>query len=456
MSRKLLGRRDFLRLSTLTAAGAALAACSPQVIKETVEVPVEQTVEVPVKETVVVEVTSESAAAEDEEVDLTIWTFGSFFTDYYEQIFPAYKDLAPNVTMKVEESGQMFDNLLAAFASGTGAPDIADIEQGAMSRFFKGDVGLIDLTDPMEPHAEDYVMARTDPYAYQGKIFGVDHCLCPCALYYRWDLFEQVGVEPPIATWQEFAEVGKSLQDAGVAAISLADRDWGDIHMLWMQRGTGGFFDENGGVVIDSAEAIEVLEWYVDQINGGVAAISPEDSSAKYALLGEGDIASQIGADWYGGFLRLNVPDGEGKWKAAPIPAWEEGGSRTAAHGGTGYTITKQCAFPAEAWAFIEFAMFDPDNKYLEFTVNDLLPPVKSMLEDPRYLKPDGWYSGQPIGELYLDLADEMPRHYRSPFFSEAGTIVNDAVYEAVVEGVDPSQALKDAAEELRGIIAEG
>ena len=48
MDQKRLNRRDFLRLSALTAAGAALAGCgpapTPQVIKETVEVPVEKTV----------------------------------------------------------------------------------------------------------------------------------------------------------------------------------------------------------------------------------------------------------------------------------------------------------------------------------------------------------------------------------------------------------------------------
>jgi arabinosaccharide transport system substrate-binding protein len=442
MDETTLSRRDFLRLSALTAAGAALAACAPQAT----EAP-EPTAEEPAAEE-----PTEAAPAE-EAVELTIWTFGSFFTDYYEAIFPDYKEIAPHVTMQVEESGQMFDNLLAAFAAGTGAPDIADIEQGPMSRFFKGEIGLIDLTDLLQPHSDDYVMARTDPYSYQGKIYGVDHCLCPAAFYYRWDLFEEAGVEMPIATWDQFVEEGAKLQDVGAAALSLADRDWGHYHMLLIERETGGFFDPDGEVILDSDVHVDTLQWYVDTINSGVAVVNPEEI---YAVLGEGKIAGQFGADWYGGFLRLNVPDGEGKWKAAPMPAWEPGGPRTSAHGGTGYTITRQSEAPEEAWKFIEFALFDLDNKYLEFTVNDLLPPIKSMLSDPRYLKPDEWYSGQPIGELYLELADEIPRHYRSPFFSETITLVGDAVYEAVVEGMDPRQALEDAADEARDLIAEG
>jgi len=55
MVEKKIGRRQFLRLSAMTAAGAALVACQPQtvIVKETVEV--EKEVEKIVKETVEVE-----------------------------------------------------------------------------------------------------------------------------------------------------------------------------------------------------------------------------------------------------------------------------------------------------------------------------------------------------------------------------------------------------------------
>ena len=64
---KMIGRREFLRLSTLAAGGAALVACQPQtvVVKETVEVEVEKEVEVTtvveVEKEVVVEVEGASA-----------------------------------------------------------------------------------------------------------------------------------------------------------------------------------------------------------------------------------------------------------------------------------------------------------------------------------------------------------------------------------------------------------
>ena len=80
-----------------------------------------------------------TASAQDD-VTLTIWTFGSFFTDFYEGIKPAYKEIAPHVEIVVEEiqGGQLFDNLQGAFVAGVGAPDIADVEQGYISRSPQG------------------------------------------------------------------------------------------------------------------------------------------------------------------------------------------------------------------------------------------------------------------------------------------------------------------------------
>jgi arabinosaccharide transport system substrate-binding protein len=447
MDAKRTSRRDFLRISALTAAGASLAACAapaqpaPQ---QQAEAPKATEAPKPAEPT--------AAPAAPSETSLVIWTFGSFFTDFYNKIFPKYKELAPNVTIKVEEmqGGQEFDNLLAAFAAGTGAPDIPDIEQGSMSRFFKGDIGLIDLTDMIKPHQDDYVMARLDPYAYQGKAYGIDHCLCPVVLFYRWDLFEQAGVPVPVATWDDFKTQGEKLKAAGTAAISLEDRGWGSFHMLCMQKGTGGFFTPDGQPNFNSPTHVEVLQWYADLLKSGVGITSPTGDTI-YAALGEGKIASQIGADWYGGFLKNNIKDvGKGKWKAVPMPAWKAGEPRTAANGGTGYTITKQSKAPEEAWKFIEWAMFDKDNKYLEYQVNGLLPPIKSHLSDPRYLTPDEWFSGQALGELYLEMAKEQPRHYRSPYFTEAVTLIGDAVYAVVGEGKAPQEALDAAMTELK------
>ena len=391
------------------------------------------------------------AVSAQDDVTLTIWTFGSFFTDFYDGIAEDYKEIAPHVTVVVEEIpyGQLYDNLQGAFVAGVGAPDIVDVEQGVISRFLKGVPGLVDLNDLIAPYADDYIMAKTDLYAYGGATYGIDHCLCPVVMYYRHDIFAEAGIEMPIATWDEFVEAASALTDQGISALSVSDRNWGDYYMLLLQSGSPGFFDAEGNVIVDGENAIAVLEWYVSLIESGVA-IAPGDSQSTYGLMGEGKVAAAVGADWYGGFIKNNVPDTEGLWRAAPMPAFAEGGARTSTHGGTAYSITTQSEHKEEAWKYIEFALFNEDNKIFEFEVNNLLPPVLSMLDNEALLGPDPYFDNQSLGELFLELAAEVPHQSRGPYFNEASTLVSSAVFQAVSGEKTAEQALKDAAEELR------
>ncbi len=390
-------------------------------------------------------------ASAQEDVTLTIWTFGSFFTDFYEGIEADYKEIAPHVSIVVEEiqGGQLWDNLQGAFVAGVGAPDIADIEQGAISRFLKGEPGLVPLNDLIAPYEDDYIMAKTGLYAHQGAIYGIDHCLCPVVLYYRQDIFADAGIEMPVATWDEFVAAASALAEQGIAGLVLSDRGWGDYYIVLLQSGSPGFFDADGNVIVDSPENIAVLEWYLGLLESGVA-IATENSQTTYGLMAEGKIAAAIGADWYGGFIKNNVADTAGLWRAAPLPAFEAGGARTSTHGGTAYTITSQSDHPEEAWAFIEFALFNEENKIFEWEVNNLIPPVLSHLDNEKLLQPDPFFDNQSLGELYLELAPEVPYQARGPWFNEASTLVANAIFEASQGEKTAEQALKDAADELR------
>ena len=392
-----------------------------------------------------------TASAQDD-VTLTIWTFGPFFTDLYLGIEDDYKEIAPHVTIVVEEIPyvQLYDNLQGAFVAGVGAPDIVDVEQGVISRFLKGEPGLLPLNDMIAPYEDDYIMAKTALYAYEGAIYGIDHCLCPVVLYYRHDIFADAGIEMPIATWDEFVEASSALTDQGIAALVLDDRSWGDYYMLLLQSGSPGFFDDAGNVIVDSPGNIAVLEWYLDLLESGVAISTGGDFYVRWGLKAEGKIAAAIGADWYAGSMKNEMAGGAGLWHAAPLPAFDDGGSRTSTHGGTAYAITSQSEHPEEAWAFIEFAMFNEDNKILEYHINNLLPPVLSHLDNEALLAPDPYFDNQPVGELFLELAPEVPFQSRGPWFNEASTLVGNAVFEATQGEKTAEQALKDAADELR------
>ena len=91
-----------------------------------------------------------------------------------------------------------------------------------------------------------------------------------------------------------------------------------------------------------------------------------------------------VGADWYGGFFKDNAPELSGKWKAAPLPAFEEGGRRTSVWGGTGAMVVKTSDHVEEALNFLEFSMLSIEGNVRRFELTTLWPPyIPAMAQRP-------------------------------------------------------------------------
>ncbi len=53
------------------------------------------------------------------------------------------------------------------------------------------------------------------------------------------------------------------------------------------------------------------------------------------------------------------LPQTKGDWKAMELPAWESGGARSGAMGGSSFVLPKDGANSELAWLFYKFLMFD-------------------------------------------------------------------------------------------------
>ena len=63
----------------------------------------------------------------------------------------------------------------------------------------------------------------------------------------------------------------------------------------------------------------------------------------------------------------------------------------------------------------IEFLYFSEVGLRARQRVTDILPPVIAQWDDPAYHQPDPFFGGQKIGELFVDLARQIPTRYMSP-----------------------------------------
>ena len=182
--------------------------------------------------------TSDAATEETgtEPVTLSVATFNEFG---YEDLFPEYEELNPNVTIeavKAAEAGDARTALSTSLAAGAGASDIEAVEVDWMAEFLQFSDKFLDLSDPaVDGRWLDWKVAQaTTP---DGKLIGYGTDIGPEGICYRADLFEKAGLPTDrddvkellggdAATWDKYFEVGADFAaaDTGSAAVTGAAR----------------------------------------------------------------------------------------------------------------------------------------------------------------------------------------------------------------------------------------
>src|SRR5699024_12451146 len=69
-------------------------------------------------------------------------------------------------------------------------------------------------------------------------------------------------------------------------------------------------------------------------------------SDEWYQALGDGSVATLISGAWMGLTLISDVPAGEGSWRVAPLPQWEEGEEVSAENGGSALAVPTESENP--------------------------------------------------------------------------------------------------------------
>lgn len=396
-------------------------------------------------------------AGTDAAVNLGLWTFANTHARWFRSMAEQYKKQNPGFNLKVTEIayGDMHQKLLVALQSGgAGAPDIADIEQGAFGSFLKGGtVALVDIKDRLTEgeYLDKLVESREALYTYEGKIYGIEHALTPVVIYYRDDIWKKAGVDPTkLTTWDDFIQGARSFAESKVTALPFPVHD-----VILRQRG-GDYFNESGQVTIDSDLSIETMEWILalrDQHE--IANEAPDAEPAWWGAVKEGKYASVVGADWYGGILKDSAPSLSGKWKAMPLPAWGQDGIRTSCWGGTGACIVQTSKNVEQAWKFLEFSMLTVDGQVARYLETKLYPPFKPAMDDPRLNTPDEYFSGQDLGDMFGRLAPDVPPQYQSPYRAQLNTELDPLMPNVLAGKREPAEVFKQVAEKIRQVMEQ-
>jgi multiple sugar transport system substrate-binding protein len=262
-------------LSFMTACGPTP---TPQVIKETVvvekEVQVEVTKEVPVEVTKVVEV--EVPAEPVEKTVVEFWTTDNEEerVDVYEAVAERFMAEHPEIEVRIvpiEEAG--VSQRIATALAANRLPDIVRMGVERVAAFAADEILDEDAAEAVIASiGEDDFRASplqmvTNPAT--GKRAAVPYDGWIQALWYRADMFEEAGLNPPVS-WEDINAACDTLPGTGnlLYALTLGtDPGQNYPHQVFEQVAISNDawpFDAEGNVTMDTPEMVEALEFYTE------------------------------------------------------------------------------------------------------------------------------------------------------------------------------------------------
>lgn len=401
--------------------------------------------------------------------DLTFWTFQAAHQKFMEDAAARWNETYPDrpINFKAETLGydDLHNNLMISLQTGTGAPDLVDIEISMYANFITGDeanIPLVPLNDIVEPDKENLIMGRFDNYANHGNYYGVDYHVGATCLMYNKEIFEAAGVDiNSIETWDDFKEAGKTIKEkTGKYIMACETTEHWTYYPLITEQGSDFFDPKTGEVTLDNQINIDTLQWLLDGINDGIFVEMPGGfchSEEWYAYMNEGNVAA-IGVPlWYLNRFTDYMPDLKGKMSVRTLPVWTKGGANSAGLGGTGTSVTNQAKDAQLAKDFLYFSKISREGAIRTWTELGFDPIRKDIYDDPQMTAPNRFtdYFGNEIYDVMDATADAISALSTSnPLYPEALTRVQKTVMFNVLseKKQTPEEALKQAADDLRAM----
>lgn len=312
-----------------------------------------------------------------------IWAMGNE-GEVLGELAAQFEEENPDVTIEVTavpwESAH--DRIATAIAGGE-TPDISMLGTTWVGEFA--------ATGAFEPTPDDLVDEDSffdgswETTVVDDVAYGVPWYVDTRVLYYRTDLAQAAGVEPP-TTWDEYKAFATALQDAGAQwGVSLPPGgldSWVYVGPLAWQLG-GEIMNEDGTeFTLDSPEWVEALTFYDSFFEEGLA----EPVRLETGEIEQEFIDGNVGAFFSGPFHVSLLQEQGGaefadRFAVAMVPGEQ---SRTSFTGGGNLAVFGDSENRDASWKFVRW-LSQPETQIAWYDISTDLPAVESAWEDPTF-----------------------------------------------------------------------
>lgn len=313
---------------------------------------------------------------------------------------------------------------------------------------------LLPLSDRVtDEDLNDYLEADLEGGRYDGELYRIPFRTDAGMLYYRRDLLEEAGFEPP-ETFDDLMRISKALQNAGEAT-------WGFVWQgnqyeglvadyVEILEGYGGFWidPDTREIGLDQPAAIASVEFLLSTIREGISppGVTTYQEEETLRLFQNG--STVFLRNWPYVWPEVNREDSPIAGKVAlKAMVHAPGENSGACKGGWGFGIAKSSRHPDEAWKVVEF--FSRAESQKQFVLeNGYVPSRKSLFRDADILAKYSYYD-----EL-IDVVEQSVLRPPIGQYDQASDILQRYLSSALTGIQTPEQAMRAAAAETRRLLS--
>jgi ABC-type glycerol-3-phosphate transport system substrate-binding protein len=388
-ARLIISRREMLRMTALAGLGLVAAQCGAPATQAPQATEAAQATEAP------------AAAPPGEKVAVRLVVM-----DYDENMKPDTQTLVDQFNQsqdKVEATLDVYawgpgHDILVAQISGGQAPDLCNV-----SAQWLGEWASIDEVMPLDDLLSQEFLANFVPsgvkaFIIKDQLLGMPYFLDPRAMYYRTDLFEAQGLNPP-KTWADVIAAGQKLHNppdmTGYGMAFSGKSDTGDYWWYaWLgvigAEGNPRIWTDDGHSRFNTPEGVQATQFLVDlaqqyKITNQDFSSAGRDEELQ-PLFYAGKLSMLQTGSWFPTLLKNNAPDMA--YGVEMIPVAEEGTKPTTGFWPDAVLMFKQTKQPQAAAEMLQF-MFTKDNRLLFAKQRGVIPERIDVGQDPDYAVSD-------------------------------------------------------------------
>ncbi|MEM7539463.1 MAG: sugar ABC transporter substrate-binding protein [Chloroflexota bacterium] len=388
LSKQKLNRRSFLLGSAATMSAVALAACAPAAGPSSGG--------------------GEEAAPGEEQITLNFVcdTMSEAHIKVRDKWVGEFMEANPNVTVKHQPTpwSDYHTKIQTLLAAGTPADIYRYVQQVTPIVTVHEKKMHLQLDDFIERDGYDLTIFRPDSitlYQWDGATYALPRDYGNQNFYYNKTLFEEAGVEPPPADWEDTSYTFDVFLES-MQAMTQRDGDntevWGTLvtrgvrpMASWLYSNGGALVhkDDRGlatGSAMGEPNTVAALQFLQDLMYTHEVAPSPdvESETGGFELFASGKVAVILTNP--SGVTRFRTIDSF-EWDVGTIPIGDSD-RRGTGGGGTGWASFAGTVSPEYSWQFIKH-ITSVDAEMDEVLAGATTPSIISVVNSPEFLDPD-------------------------------------------------------------------